>query len=523
MFIYNLPHLLERISVKYPNHIAFRFLNESICYRDLNTKTDQLACLLLSRGLKKGERVGIYMPRCLESVIAVYGILKAGGVYVPLDPFSPLSRTEFVIKDCEIKHLISIPKQTKKISKLSIETLLIRTVIGLESNISCKTVPWERVFDISLINYIPIEILEQDLAYILYTSGSTGTPKGIVHTHYSSLNFVKLAATTYELNHTDVIGMHAPLHFDPSTFGLFSSVYVGATTIVVSDAHTKMPVSLADLIKKEKITIWFSVPLALIQLLQKGQIDKKQITSLRWVLFSGEVFITKHLKALMRIWNKARYSNIYGPTELNQCTYYHLETPPVSDLPIPIGYVWGNSEYKVIDENDSIVSDNAQGELVVRSGTMMKGYWNNPLKTEKSLYKIKTASGIYQIYYRTGDQVKHNEKGELLYLGRNDRQIKIRGYRVEIDEVEVMLLKNKEIEETAVIVSVNDKAEKELIAVLLVSEVSEMDSSEALKYCKRNLPSYAVPSEILIFNEFPRTASGKINRKEIEKIVLTNA
>jgi len=522
MFIYNLIHLLKNSAEKCPKQIAFRFLNEAISYEDLHKKTNQLAHQLIDKGVTKGTRVGIYTPRCLESVIAVYGILKAGGVYVPLDPFAPITRTEFVIKDCDIKYLISIPKQAKKISKFN-KNINLTSIIGINTLSTTKTISWEKIYATSIVNFSQIEILEQDLAYILYTSGSTGTPKGIMHTHFSSLNFVKLAATTYGLNPNDIVGMHAPLHFDPSTFGLFSSVYAGATTIIVSDAHTKLPASLADLIKNEKITVWFSVPLALTQLLQKGAISEKQIDSIRWVLFSGEVFITKHLKALMKVWDKPRYSNIYGPTELNQCTYYHLDNPPISDDPIPIGYVWGNSEYKIIDKNDKVIEGTTQGELVVRSGTMMKGYWNNPELTKKSFFKVEIAVGVEEIYYRTGDQVKLNEKGELLFIGRNDRQIKIRGYRVEIDEIENTLTKNKAIEEAVVIVQTNSSNEKELSAALLISEDSDFEISEIKAYCKEHLPIYAIPSNFLILNEFPRTASEKINRKEIEKSILIHA
>lgn len=520
MLLYTLPHIIENAAQKKPNGEAFRYLDEAITFSELDVKSNQLAQHLIRSGIQKGDRVGIYMHRCLETTIAIYGVLKSGGVYVPLDPFSPVSRTQYVIEDCEIHHIVTTPKQFRKITKI-VESTSLQSIIGIEQELSIKNTSWETIFNTSLEDYYPVNILGDDLAYILYTSGSTGVPKGIMHTHTSSLAFVKLAAAMYDMEGA-VYGMHAPLHFDPSVQGYFAAPYALATTVIVSDAHTKMPSSLAQLIEKEKITIWFSVPLALIQMLSHGSLEKRDMSSLKWVLFSGEVFVTKHLRTLMELWDFAKFSNIYGPTETNQCTYYHLETPPENNNPIPIGYAWGDTDFKIIDEQGQEVFFGQSGELVVRTATMMKGYWNNQELTQKSLYKETMIPGVDQIYYRTGDQVKQNEEGELLFLGRKDRQIKIRGYRIEIDEIESVLTKHPEVEEAAVIVTHNKITnQKELTSAVLLSKVAVVDAETLTKFCKKQLPVYAVPDVIQIVEELPRTASGKINRKEIETLVIS--
>ncbi len=520
MLVYTLPHIIENAAQKKPNEEAFKYLEETITFSELNLKSNQLAQHLITLDVKKGDRIGVYMHRCLETTIAIYGILKSGGVYVPLDPFSPISRTQYVIEDCDIKHIVTTPKQLRKITKISEEGSL-QSVIGIEQELSIKNSPWKTVFDTSLEQYRPVNILGDDLAYILYTSGSTGVPKGIMHTHTSSLAFVKLVSEMYAME-GEVYGMHAPLHFDPSVQGYFAAPYALAKTIIVSDAHTKMPSSLIQLIEKEKITIWFSVPLVLIQMLLHGGLEKRDMSSLKWVLFSGEVFVTKHLQTLMELWPFAKFSNIYGPTETNQCTYYHLETPPENDDPIPIGHVWGDTEYKIIDTQDDEVLSGQSGELVVRTSTMMKGYWNNPELTQKSLYKEEVIPSVQKLYYRTGDQVRQDEKGTLFFLGRNDRQIKIRGYRIEIDEVESVLTKHPEIEESAVIVTHNTATDqKELSSVVLASKNANIDEATLKKFCKQHLSIYAIPDSIQILEELPRTASGKINRKEIETILIS--
>lgn len=516
--IFNLVQIIEQSAKKLPEKDAFRFLEQSITFKDLNVKSSQLASSLISRGVKKGDRVGIFMNRCLETSIAIYGILKSGAAYVPIDPFLPKERVAFLINDCGIKHLVTTDNQSKKIKKLLLGNISLNTIIGLAEPLSIDNISWENIYNLGLENYIPVNILADDLSYILYTSGSTGVPKGIMHTHASGLAFAKLVVDLYDFQSNDIVANTAPLHFDVSILGYCSSPLAGATTIIISDAHLKFPVSLADIVEKEKVSIWYSVPLLLIELLHKGGIQNKDYSNMRWVLFAGEVFATKQLRALMQLWTQAEFSNIYGPTELNQCTYYNLKVPPITDDPIPIGTTWKNTEYKILDDQDNEVPHGKEGLLVVRSATMMKGYWNNELLTERSFYKYKIAPGLEHVYYRTGDLVRLNNKQELLFLGRKDSQIKLRGFRIEIGEIENTLLKYQGVTEAAVIV-VNFNKEKELVATILIDTNSKVTEDELKAHCKNSLPQYAVPNQIQVLDSFPRTSSGKINRREIENTV----
>lgn len=520
MLLYNLTHIIKNAAIQRPDHLAFKYLDDSLSFLEIETVSNQLAHYLLDQGVVKGDRIGIYMPRCLETAIAVYGVLKVGAVYVPLDPFAPLTRTEFVINDCAIKHLISVTQQTRKLRKLS-ETTDIASIVGIDKELpNTPTISWDTIYETCDNEPVSIEILGDDLAYILYTSGSTGIPKGIMHTHSSALAFVKLAAYMYEMKDA-IYGMHAPLHFDPSVQGYFAAPYALATTIIVSDAHTKMPSSLAALIETEKITIWFSVPLALLQMISHGGIEHRDMTSLKWVLFSGEVFPTKHVRSLMELWPFAKFSNIYGPTELNQCTYYHLEVPPLGDVPIPIGYTWGDTSYKILDTQDQEVTKGTVGELVVRTATMMKGYWNNKAATTNSLYKEELIPNVPHVYYRTGDQVQEDELGRLLFLGRKDHQVKIRGYRIELGEIESVLTSHPDIQEAVAIVTTPlDQAQEKQIHALISSQLPSIDVDRLMAFCKIQLPAYAVPKTIQLLDNFPRTASGKFNRKEIESLLI---
>lgn len=521
MLLYNLTHIIKNAAQQRPDRVAFKYIEETLSFSDLDKASNKLAHYLLDQGIEKGDRVGIYMPRCLETTIAVYGILKAGAVYVPLDPFAPISRTEFVIKDCGIEHLVSVTQQTRKLNKFS-ENVSIASIVGIDKELAhIPTISWDTIHNTYDSTPVVTNILGDDLAYILYTSGSTGTPKGIMHTHNSGLAFVKLAAHTYQMQDA-IYGMHAPLHFDPSVQGFFAAPYALATTIIVSDAHTKMPTSLAALIEREKITIWFSVPLALMQMMSHGGIEHRDMTSLKWVLFSGEVFPTKHLRNLMKQWRFATFSNIYGPTELNQCTFYHLTKPPRGRQPIPIGAIWGDTSYKILDAQDQEVSQGAAGELVVRTATMMKGYWNNTTATANAMYKEELVPGVTRCYYRTGDQVQEDREGRLLFLGRKDHQVKIRGYRIELGEVESVLTAHPDIKEAiAVVIAPSKDTEEKQICAFVSSQAPIIDKEAVMDFCKLKLPPYAVPQTIEVLNDFPRTASGKINRKELEKSLIS--
>jgi amino acid adenylation domain-containing protein len=373
-----------------------------------------------------------------------------------------------------------------------------------------------------------IRLVEDDLAYIMFSSGSTGRPKGIMHTHRSGLAYATLSVDTYGVRCDDCIGNHSPLHFDMSTFGYFSSPLAGATTVLIPEAYTKLTASLSRLIETERMTIWYSVPLALIQLLTRGVLESRDLSPLRWVLFGGEPFPVKHLRALMRQWPHARFSNVYGPAEVNQCTYYHL--PPLEDGAeagegagegtdtevIPIGKVWDNAEGLVLDEQDEPVEVGGVGELLIHSPTMMRGYWARPDQNDRVFYRQRRQENLVRTFYRTGDLVRIREDGNLLFLGRKDRQIKVRGYRVELDDIEHMLTTHGDIEEAAVFpVRVVDEIDH-LEAAVIPRNGVHPDPQALKSFLSDLLSSYAVPSTIEVVRSLPRTTSGKIDRRQLQ-------
>ncbi|MEL6354804.1 MAG: amino acid adenylation domain-containing protein [Cyanobacteria bacterium J06627_28] len=522
--MYLLSQILDRSAARYPEHEAFRCEGVGLTYTEMLQRANGLAQWLVAHGVKRGDRVGIYLSKCLESAIAVYGIWKAGAAYVPLDPNAPTERTAYAINHCGIRCLITQQGRRSRIPDLLKAAPNLISIVGLpasfEINQSLARCDWG---DLPISDVAPaVRLMEQDLAYIMYTSGSTGTPKGIMHTHRSGLNYARMAADTYGLTHEDRLGNHSPLHFDMSTLDYFSGPLVGATTVIIPAAYTKLPASLSQLVQDEKMTIWYSVPFALIQLLLRGALEetgeKRNLSSLRWVLFGGEPYPAKYMYGLMEKLPNARFSNVYGPAEINQCSYYHVpplaEDEPVPDAVAPIGKIWPNAEERVVDEHDQPVKTGEIGELLVRTPTMMQGYWQRPDLNEQAFYRTEIANQT-AVFYRTGDLVQAVD-GNYQFVGRKDRQVKARGYRIELDEVEAALVAHAQVEEAAAYTMPAEAGSHQVAAAVILKWGESVNESDLLRFAAEKLPAYAVPQRLEIATAFPRTGTGKIDRRALQ-------
>lgn len=511
--IKTLPDIIRSGFKTFPNRTAFKCGVNEETYESMFLKMNLLSNQLRALGVKKGDRVGILMHRSIECAIAVYGILHAGAAFVPIDPAAPGTRVKFILNDCNIEILISSPIQKKILSDIAAEGTSIGTIVGLNSSeLDIQTIPWEDVF--TLDNSInDVLISEDDLAYIMFTSGSTGIPKGIMHTHKSGLNYARLSSELYELSENDVVGNVAPLFFDQCTFGYFSAPLAVATTILFQDGQLAMLGSFSHLIEKEKVTILYSVPLIFIQLIESNLL--KGFKSLTWILYGGEPFPPKKLNKIIKILPHIKISNIYGPAEVNQCTYNNILATVDENKSVPLGKVWSETTVKIIDEFDQEVEPGEAGELLVSSSTMMKGYWNNVDLNKKAFYIEQNGEGE-TIYYRTGDIVRYDPENELIFIGRKDRQAKVRGYRVELGEIENALCLMEGIHEAAVYISeLND--EKSLCASVTYDEKHHFEVKKLKSHLQQFVPKYSIPEYFDAMDELPRTKNGKIDYNILEK------
>lgn len=486
-------------------------------YLDLVART---AGALVDVGVGRGDRVGVHLTKSVQSFVAVHAVLRAGAVMVPVDPLAPVDLAAAVLTDAGAEVVISDARSAvlgPLLAQVAPSALVLPRAAIAPADLPADIPAVDSVVtatDIEAAEPAPLPALEPgDPAYIIYTSGSTGRPKGIVHTHRSALAYAVAGAEAYGLRPADRMVNIAPLHFDQSTFELYSAPLVGAGVIVVPDPVLRFPASVASLVEAERATVWYSVPHLLVQLVARGALADRDLSSLRWILFGGEAFPPGQLAELMRLVPSARLSNVYGPAEVNQCTRYDLDVPPTGDEPIPIGRAWPAAQLRVVDTDAPLGSghDVAPGEpgvLLVASDTMMAGYWQRDDLTDAAT--VTDDAGIR--WYVTGDLVVENADGDLVFLGRVDNQVKLRGHRIELEAIDAVLADVEGVEAATTVVVRPDDADDVLVA-LVVAAGSETAIVERLRTeLRRRLPRYAVPTEVRVVDELPRTSSGKVDR-----------
>jgi len=522
-----LSNLLKRSTKLHPEKIAIRCKDEEVSYERFNLLSDRLCTTLVHQGVKVGDRVGIYLDKSVEALLAIFGILKSGACYVPLDPLAPVERQLFVIEDCSLEYLITSSKKLPQIRQILKSPNPLRYLFVMDIKREGDEGRMEGVpllFKDEILESTPTiskepleEITDEHLAYILYTSGSTGRPKGVMISHQASLAFIDWADRCFKVRPEDRISSLAPFHFDLSIFDIFATIKAAATICVVPQGLSSFPKSLANFIEKERISIWYSVPSVLIQLVLSGHLKEKDLSHLRTILFAGEVFPTQYLRMLMEMVPHAHYYNLYGPTETNVCTYYHVKSLPISEEPIPIGKPCDGQKIYIIDEEGSLLKEGEVGQLYVSGPTLMTGYWNDSDKTERVMFKNPFSQEGDQKIYKTGDLVSLNQDGELDFHGRLDHMIKSRGYRIELGEIESVLYTHPAILEAAVVGIPDEKIGKIIKAFIVLKEGQSMSEQEVKLFCSQKLPPYMIPESVAFKRSLPKTSTNKTDREILIK------
>lgn len=517
-----LPQAVDRAADRAPGSPAVCCGDRTLTWEELAVRSSRLARVLREHGVRRGDRVAIHADKGILSPVAMHGIMKAGAAHVPLDPSAPLPRLRLILEDCGIRHVVSEPSKTEAVAELVAGGSSLDAVVGVEPREGAlfDAVRWEEVDAGPGLDEDP-GARELDLAYVLYTSGSTGVPKGVAHTHRSALAFAEVAAATYGFGPADRLSNHAPLHFDLSTMDYFSAAVVGAATVVIPEVYTRVPASLSRLLEEQRTTVLYAVPLALVHLLLHGALERRDLGSLRWVLFGGEPFPPRHLRALMDALPHARFSNVYGPTEVNGVTYWIVPPiPEASDEPIPIGRPYDGVQTLVVDADDRPVPPGAPGELLVRTPTMMRGYWGRP-DLDAGVFQRRPGPGPSEhVFLRTGDLVRERDDGALVFLGRRDRQIKTRGHRVELAEVEAALVAHERVEAAAAFGVPDGEGSQRIRACVTVGPGASLSAESLLEHAAGILPRYALPEAVSILDTLPRTSTGKIDRLALRERAL---
>ncbi|MHC4605852.1 MAG: AMP-binding protein [Planctomycetota bacterium] len=417
-----------------------------LTYAELGRETLQLADRLRALGVKRGERVLLARPKGADGIVGMLGILLAGGAYVPVEPDGPAERRRKIEDDCRPIAVVGDSIDGK----------------GGRADASTRN--------------------GDDLAAILYTSGSTGAPKGVSLADGNILHFVEWMVREFGVGPEDRLANHAPYLFDLSLFDHFGAFRAGAAVVPVPKEQSLFPASLAKFIGEKRITVWYSVPFVLVGLAERGALSKADLSALRLVLFAGEVFPMGPLRKLAASLPGVALANLFGPTETNVCTFHRVRPEDLDRDELPIGVPAPGFETKV--EN---------GELLVRGPGVMRGYWGSEPVTG---------------WYRTGDRVEERD-GVFRLLGRVDRMVKVRGYRVEPAEIEAALHKDSGVREAAVVAVPDFYGQKALAASIVPAEGTDVPDVAAS--LRERLPAYMIPAKIRFLRELPRTTTGKVD------------
>ncbi|MGF1618491.1 MAG: amino acid adenylation domain-containing protein [Acidimicrobiia bacterium] len=508
---------LVESAVAYPDWPAVVAREGTLSYAELDAASDRLAARLVELGVGIGDRVGLFLPKSLNAVIGIYGALKAGAAYVPIDPSSKDHRAGYIAGNCGVKVLIS--STGKKGQWPAFAAVGVESIVAMDAEepitIDGLDVYARRWVDEAGEAELP-RVVSQDLAYILYTSGSTGDPKGVMLSHQNCLSFVEWAVEEYGVTHDDRLSSHAPFHFDLSTFDLYAAVCTGATVYLVPKAVSMLPAEIKKFIEEQGITVWYSVPSILTMLVELGGLEAGDLPGLKTLLFAGEVFPTKYLSRLMSKLGHVHFANLYGPTETNVCTAYSVWDRPPEDGPtISIGKAIADVETFVVDEEDRPVEPGEVGELLVRGPTVMAGYWGDPELTARKLISSPIDRHLGDKVYRTGDLVEELDDGNYRFIGRRDNQIKSRGYRIELGDIEAALSAHPAVLEVAAIAVPDDMVTNRIICFAAVSE--EITAADLQRFCGERLPAYMVPESITMVDELPKTSTGKVDRRSLSE------
>ena len=508
----SLRNLLAASFKNTPDNIAVIDRKQSLTYGELHAKSRHLAASLSIKSVLPGDRIGIYLDKSIEAVIAIFAILNSGAAYVPIDPTLPAKRVAFLVNNCRLKGLISDPKKLDKVRDELTSTISSMADVG-------HGLVWCGITHLSEPDCIDEVNNADDLAYILYTSGSSGHPKGVMVSDRAALTFVEWAADYAGLHSNDRVSSQAPFHFDLSIFDIFATIKVSAAIILVPPEVSIFPRTLADWIEQQGITVWYSVPSVLIRLVVQGGLERYSYSRLRKILFAGEVFPINLLRELQAAIPHPGYHNLYGPTESNVCSAYEVGIITSTETaPIPIGQACAGNELLVVNEYDEICRPGETGEVLITGPTLMQGYWGMPELTREVFASLPARQNIQ--FYRSGDYAYQDQTGNLHYCGRRDRQIKIRGYRIEPGEIEaVLMLHPKVLQATVLPVEhrVNDSRDGGFIKAYVVPRIANTFTiQELILFCAENLPSYMVPRAIEVKTYLPTTANGKLDLSRLK-------
>jgi amino acid adenylation domain-containing protein len=513
----SLADYLEASAARFPERPAVVGPDErTLTYAELDGNAARVAAYLAAAGVRPGDRVALLVPKSVETVTAIWGILKARAVYVPIDWNSPADRARSIMTDCDTQAVFVHASVLATVEGCEPPRKNV-IVLGAGANnpLPKGWIRWDEMFVGAPAAPVSREGRSRDqLAYILYTSGSTGKPKGVMLSHANALSFVDWCSDVFTPTEQDRFSSHAPFHFDLSVLDLYVSIKHGASVHLIDDSTGKNPKMLTAFAADRKITVWYSTPSILHLMASLGNLKQGDYSQLRLVLFAGEVFPVKHLRELTRLWPHPTYYNLYGPTETNVCTFALIPSviPEERTEPYPIGPACAHCKPLVLNPDMQEVKPGEEGLLYMSGESVFQGYWNRPTEQAAAFREIDGVT-----WYCTGDVVVEDPEHGFIYMGRRDRMVKRRGYRIELGEIESALYRHPRVREAAVIAATNG-GEVKISAYMSTSEDPAPGALEMKMFCAKQLPSYMSPDLFTFIPALPRTSTDKVDYQALVKL-----
>ncbi|GCE45204.1 amino acid adenylation domain-containing protein [Thermosporothrix hazakensis] len=482
-----------------PDAIALVYEQEQMSYAELDRRSDHLASHLQAYGIKPETFVGVYMERSPELLIALLGIFKAGGVYVPLIPDYPAERIAYMLEDTQMPLLLT-------------QSHLKATLPPFHGVVLCL----DTMHQEPAIKEIRKWVTAEHLAYAIYTSGSTGRPKGVLNYHRGLVNRLSWIQQTLPLRQTDRVLQKTPISFDVSLWELLWPLVTGATLILARPGGHQDPEYLLDLIEQERITLTHFVPSMLQAFLEMPDLAART-PHLRQIISSGEALTPALLaRCAQRLAPQTELHNLYGPTEAAiEVSWWHCtREEPVSDI-VPIGRPIANTQLYLLDSAFQPVPIGVAGELYIAGIQVARGYLNRPELTAESFLPDPFSPIPGARMYRTGDLARYRADGVIEYLGRADFQVKIRGFRIEPGEIEVQMMQHPAVKDAVVLVRDHQGSEKQLLMYVVPEAGQTLTPRELRDYLLRRLPAYMVPSAFIQLEAIPLSTNGKVDRQAL--------
>ena len=495
----NVLEYLEQTVTRLPDKTAFANEEMGLSFSQVYNQARAIGSFLHKEGFYK-KPVVVFMKKHPKTIVAFLGTIYSGCYYVPLDEEMPRHRIELIFQTLQPGAIICDDTTAPLVKEFDYngKTYLYDEISATE-------------VDEAALASIRDRQIDTDPIYIVFTSGSTGIPKGVMACHRSVLDYIEHLSEVLKFNEDTVFGNQTPLYFDACLKEIYPTMKYGATTYIVPKQLFMFPIKLVEFLNQFKINTVCWVVSALTMISAFKTFEKVQPEYLHTIAFASEVFPIKQFNLWRAALPKARFINLYGPTEVTGiCCYYEVDREFSLDESMPIGRPFKNTEIILLDENNKEPAPGEQGEICVRGTSLTLGYYRNPEKTSEAFVQNPLNDLYPELIYRTGDLGKYNERGELVFLSRKDFQIKHMGHRIELGEIEVIVNMHADVD---IACCIFDNEKKKIVLYY----VGNVDVKDMAGYIKEKLPRYMVPNVIKQLPQMPLTPNGKINRNLLKQ------